>query len=462
MGVDSGIFISLVFYLAYAGVALIPYLVRRTSLKELDPLDPYFVLSILLFIYIVSTLVDFERTGLSDTLESVSSLSVVKFGLACLVGQLGLAVGELVGLRRAVRGGPRWTAGSHDIRLSLLIGPGLALAVILLPFYADRLNIFDVSSYADTAFESRLDRMLDRAAGVKDVFLREAPASLLLCACTALLLDRTRLLAFRLAAGAVLALYILTSVLSGSRGVLVATVTLPLMYYHYCVRRFSLVTMTTIGLAGVVLINALSIARVSSNPEEMIAAVTEQVATQGYGFLGVTGSGELKTSANLVRLIVGIDTGEDRYRWGEVLWSNIASTIPRPLWPERPPTGSELFAEVFFPGSLQSGQGFGSFIFQDPYWDFSFVGVFIFSLALAWSMRKFYIALVIRDGSPFWILVYAVIYSNLIISVVRGGIFAGIKGAMPPILPLLLIAAIVRFMPEERSKGRSHLSGTIR
>ena len=462
MGVDSGIFISLVFYLAYAGVALIPYLVRRTSLKELDPLDPYFVLSILLFAYIISTLIDFERTGLADTLESVSSLSVVKFGLACLVGQLGLAVGELVGTRRSEPGGSVRTAESHDIRLSLLIGPGLALAVILLPFYADRLNIFNVASYADTAFESRVDRMLDRAAGVKDVFLREVPASMLLCACTALLFDRTRLLAFRLAAGTILALYALTSMLSGSRGVLVATTLLPLMYYHYCVRRFSLVTIATMGVAGVVLVNALSIARVSSNPEEMIAAVTEQIDTQGYGFLGVAGSGELKTSANLVRLIVGIDTGEDRYRWGEVLWSNIASTVPRALWPDRPPTGSELFAEVFSPGALQSGQGFGSFIFQDPYWDFSFAGVFIFSLALAWSMRKFYIAFVIRDGSRFWILVYTIIYSNLIIAVVRSGMFAGIKGSMVPILPLLLIAAIVRFMPEEHGKGPSHLSGTIR
>lgn len=461
MGVDSGIFISLVFYLAYVGVALIPYLVRRTSIKELDPLDPYFVLSILLFFYIVSTLIDFETTGLADTLESVSSLSVVKFGLACLVGQLGLAAGELANPLRRWQGVSADTSQRRDIRLSLLIGPGLALAIIMLPFYAERLDVFNVSSYADTAFESRIERLQDQAAGLKDVFFKEVPASLLLCACTALLLDRSRLIAVRLSAGVALALYALTSTLGGARGILVATAILPLMYFHYHVRRFSLLSIALMGVAGMLLINALSIARVSSNPEEMIAAVVEQIGNEGYGAIGVSGSNELKTSANLVRLIVGIDTGEDRYRAGEVLWSNIASTVPRTFWPERPPTGSELFAEVFYPGSLQTGAGYASFLFQDPYWDFSFAGVFVFGFALAWSMRKLYASLLVRNSSPFWTLVYTIVYANLIMSVVRSGIFAGIKGALVSLIPLLLIAAIARFVPEERTKGRAHLSGSV-
>ena len=432
MGLDSGVFISLLFYLAYAGVALIPYLVRRTSLKDLDPLDPYFILSILLFFYIVSTLIDFEATGLADTLESVSSLSVVKFGFACLVGQIGLAAGELASPVQSWQGFSNNTASTRDIRLSLLVGPGLALAIIMLPFYVERLDVFNVSSYADTAFESRIERLQDQAAGLKDVFLKELPSSLLLCACTALVLDRNRLLAVRLGAGTVLALYALTSTLGGARGILVATAMLPLMYFHYHVRKFSLLTVGLMGIAGVLVINVLSIARVSSNPEEMIAAVTEQIGVEGYGFLGVSGSGELKTSANLVRLIVGIDTGEDGYRAGEVLWSNIASTVPRTFWPERPPTGSELFAEVFYPGSLQSGAGYASFLFQDPYWDFSFAGVFAFGFALAWTMRKLYASLLVRNSSPFWTLVYAIVYANLVISVVRSGIFAGIKAAQRP------------------------------
>lgn len=461
MGLDSGVFISLLFYLAYAGIALIPFLVRRTSLKELDPLAPYLVLSILLFFYIVSTLLDFEATGLTDILESASSLSVVKFGIACLVGQLGLAAGELAGPQQLWRGVSENAGASRDSRLTLLIGPGIALAIIMLPFYADRLDVFNVSSYADTAFESRLERFQDQTAGLKDVFLREVPATLLLCACTVLALDGKRLIAIRLAAGTVLALYALTSTLGGARGVLVATAILPLMYYHYQVRRFSLLAVTLMGVTGVLLINALSIARVSSNPEEMIAAVTEQIGTEGYGFLGVSGSGELRTSANLVRLIVGIDTGEDFYRSGEVLWSNIASTVPRTFWPERPPTGSELFAEVFYPGTLQSGGGFGSFIFQDPYWDFSFAGVFAFSFVLAWSVRSLYVHAIVRAGSPFSTLFYTIVYTNMVLSVVRSGIFAGIKGALVSLFPLIIIAVIARFVPEERTKDSPHISGSI-
>jgi oligosaccharide repeat unit polymerase len=174
----------------------------------------------------------------------------------------------------------------------------------------------------------------------------------------------------------------------------------------------------------------------------MIAAVTEQIGTEGYGFLEVSGSGELQTSTNLVRLIVGIDTGEDAYRWGMVTLSNILSVVPRAIWPDRPLTGAELFVETFYPGVLESGGGYGCFIFQDPYWDFGFLGVFAFAFGLALAMRKFYVGLILNNGSPFWVLLYTIVYSNMVIAVVRSGIYAGIKNSLISVVPLLLISAI--------------------
>ena len=457
MGSDSGVFISLVFYVIFGAITLLPYFIRKTSLKALDPLQPYLVISALLFIYTISTLRGFEATGLAEALESVSSYSVVKYALACLVGQFGLAMGELVGPATVWDAGQQHKIASDDVNLRLLLGPGLVLGIAALPFYVDRFDVFNVASYADAAFESRVVRSLDVTAGVKDVFLRDMPASLLLCACTALLFDGSRLFVVRLGAAAAIGAYALASLLAGWRGQLVAVALLPFMYYHYRVRKVSLVLVALVGVSGYILVNAISVARSSSDPAEMIALLTEQIGTEGFGFLEITQSGELQTSTNLVRLIVGIDTGEDAYRWGEVVASNILSTVPRVFWPDRPPTGSELFVQVFYPGVLESGGGYGSFIFQDPYWDFGFFGVFLFALGLAWAMRKVYAALIVDRGTAFSVLLYALIYGFMFLTVIRGGIFAGIKGALIPAIPLLLIAAIARFAPAQASVERSNV-----
>lgn len=458
MAFGEGSVLSIVFSVAYAIAAFLPFLLRGAPPSSIDPLQPYPVISLLLFFYSLSTLRGFEVSGLAEALESVSPFSVVKFAIACIVGQIGLAVGELSGPHRMPGHIPAGDTPDATLKLRLLIGVGLPVALLALPFYFGRLDFINVASYSDSAFETRITRMADDAAGVREVLLQEVPSILLLCGCTALMLDPRRLPVIRLAAALIFGAYALTSLLAGLRGQLATMLLLPFLFFHYRRRRLSLSMAALIVLAGYVLMNALSISRLSSNPLEMIALLTEQIASDGYGFLDVGQSGELQTSTNLVRLIVGIDTGEDTYRWGAVTASNLASTIPRMLWAERPPTGSELFVQVFHPGVLEAGGGYGSFIFQDPYWDFGLAGVFVFAACLGWLMRKVYVGLVLDRGSSFAILVYAIIYGHLVVSVIRSGIFAGLKGALVSAAPLLVIAVIAALASSnERSTAR--LSG---
>lgn len=447
---DANIFLSTAYYVLYALVVALPYVFFKPIGGQRDPLDPYLATSLLLFFYVLSALQAFEATGLAATVPNASASTVAKFAFVCLVGQFGLAMGDITGRLHARPTYPAHAASIEQFNLLLLTGPALLLALVALPFYIDRFNFFSVSSYAETAFTSRITRNLDDTKGPVDVFLREMPTSVLLCACTVFLFDWRRAVLIRLAAGAAIAAFALKGLLGGARSDLASSLLLPLMYYHYLVRRLSPTVVITVAALGYFVMHGLEFARLSSDPFEMFELLMAQIRLEGAGFLDVDRFNELQTSLNLVRIIGGIDQAEEEFRWGVVILFNFLSTIPRALWPGRPPTGSELFAEVFYPGSLEAGQGFGSFIFQDPYWDFGFAGVFLFGFALAWSVRHIYIELVINRGSPFWILLYAILYHYMVVHMIRGGIFAGIKGALVSAGPLLLIAMLPRVSQAER------------
>jgi oligosaccharide repeat unit polymerase len=453
MGADTSV-LSFVFYFAYAVLLALPYLWRRSTLREIDPLDPYLVISLLLFFYSLSTLVDFGATGLAEAFESISPATVTKYAMVCVLGQTGFAVSEILFHPKrkmsalASPGDQNSTLAflRDEQSLRLLVGPALAIVALMIPFYMQRFNIFNVASYAEWALESRIERSLDTTMGVREVFLVEGPVSLLLCACTALMFDRSRLFFGRILAGSVLVLYALVSLLAGARGQLVVVGVLAVLFFHYRVRKLGLATVLLGGIAGYFLMNGLSIARNSSNPAEMISLIADQIEYNGFQFLGI-GQGELHTSSNLLRLIGGIDTQEDTFRMGQIMMSNIVSNVPRAIWPGRPPTGSELFVQVFYPGVLDEGGGYGSFVFQDPYWDFGFAGVFLSAVAVMWLLRKVHTWLIVERGTSFSVLLYAIVYSFLVVSVIRTGIYAGVKSALIAGLPLLLLAVLVRITP---------------
>jgi oligosaccharide repeat unit polymerase len=329
----------------------------------------------------------------------------------------------------------------------------LVFALLTLPFYFHKLNFLSVSSYADTAFTSRIERSADDTLGPTDVFLREMPASLLICACTYLAFDKRRLFPVRLVAALVIGSFLMTAILAGARGELVSIMMPPLMYYHYRVRRLRLLPVVLASVLGYLTMNFIEIARKSSDPAEMLSLISQQIGLEGFAFLNVERFGEFQTSQNLVRIIEGIDAGEDTFRLGVVTLFNVLSTVPRILWPERPPTGSELFAEVFHPGSLEAGQGFGSFLLQDPYWDFGFPGVFVFAAALAFTVRRIHMELIVQRRGAFVVFLYAIVFNYLVIQVVRSGIFAGIKGGLVASAPLLAIIVLPRRREVERSRS---------
>ena len=134
---DASFVVSLWFYPLYVAIAALPFIFFRPAAQQRDPLNPYFATSLLLFLYTVSALRVFQQTGLATTVPNVTLSTIGKFALVCLVGQLGLAMGEIAGLLGARHAGRQpgldrdagWPAGTGrpaPMAAGQGLGPGTA------------------------------------------------------------------------------------------------------------------------------------------------------------------------------------------------------------------------------------------------------------------------------------------------------------------------------------------------
>jgi oligosaccharide repeat unit polymerase len=435
--------LSVSFTFSFMAIAVSPYIKAKNGEGYNDPFNPYVVLSILFYLYGVSTLLYVEENGITYNSEIVSYSPLAEYAVICLLGQVGLIVGTFVSF------GDRSFVIPQDARLSrkqlqLLIGPALVIALAMIPFFWDRFNFISVTSYAEYALESRLDRYEDVTRGVKDVFLRDSPTLVVLCAATVYLFRAQSALILRSAAFIVLGTFLTTAMLSGARSLLVLGALLPLIYMHYQVRRFSLIEMLVGSVMVYFFINSLAVMRLSSNFSEMVLLLQEDIVEKGYDFLRLSQSGELATSSNLLRLVAAIQLGETQHLLGELMISQFGAFIPRAIWPDRPFVGSELFVFTFYPGVLESGGGYGFFFHQDGYWDFGIPGVIFYAFVLGWLTSRFYKRYVILDRSSFSTLIYATLYGPLVLAVVRSGLIGSLKASLMAVFPLLLIVLLTR------------------
>ena len=435
--------LSIIFTLAYLAIALIPWSLGR-YLSSFDPFDPYFGLSVLFLLYSISTLQFVEQNQISYNLEAVTSSSLVLYVFVCLTGQFGLALGYLMVPMYRLHGAQEIGNEKSDARIRLLLGSALILSILLLPFYIERFNFLDAVSYADFALQSRIMRMADAEAGIKSVFLKDAPLQIVLCASTLMLFDPKRSMRVKGGAALVLGIYIYTSFLLGARSQIVLGALLPVMFFHYRVRKLPMIIVILGGGLTYLMVNALSVMRSSSDLGVMITLLLENISDNGLAFIELSNSGELATSSNLLTLIMGISDGRSDFSWGGLFLSQFGAFIPRALWADRPAMASELFVQRFFPGIYESGGGYGLFFHQEGYWDFGLAGVMIYAVMLGWLTGWIYANLIIKRPGSFSTLLYSVLYGTLVLGVVRSGLVGSIKGALMTALPLLVIFFLVK------------------
>jgi oligosaccharide repeat unit polymerase len=426
------------FSFVFALLSILP-LLDPVERIQMDPFRPHLGLSALLFLYSISTLIFVTSNNVTYYGEQASERNIFIYSMACLLCMAGISCGTLMtnlfrSNKQDITFLPRWVPDRVKIyKIASVLG------LIFSPFIIYKFQPWGATSYADVALSLRVEHLSDETAGIKEIFFENIPSTLILAACTFAIFDRGLHTLIRLIAGLLLLAYITTSLLSGWRGQLTFVVLIIVIYFHWKIKAIKIQYLIGAAFMGYVLINTLSIARVSSNPMEMIAAVLENFDNTGLLFLAISQSGELATSTNLLRLISGIESGESQFGYGSILFNQVSAFIPRALLPDRPPIGSELFVQTFYPGVFESGGGYGFFLPQDGYWDFGLTGVFFYSLFLGMLLESLYIWFSNRRQIDFNVLLYAVLYSQLVLAIVRSGTIGSLKAALIASIPLFII-----------------------
>lgn len=238
----------------------------------------------------------------------------------------------------------------------------------------------------------------------------------------------------------------MTNTMAGKRGVVVDALIPLVVFFHYRVRRIRLREFVAVILCGYLFINLMSVARVSSNPLEMLQLIRDAIAVAGPALLGVAATSELWTATNLHRLIEGVASNETQLTYGVSFVNEWSTLLPRFIYPDRPLTLAERFVDVFYPGLLESGGGMGLFILQEGYWAFGLIGIVITMLGFGYFLETLYRLLLTHLNSVPALLLYGFAYSPLVLSSVRNGITGSIKAAglmMAPILMALLVSKLL-------------------
>ncbi len=432
----------------YIALAAVPFVVRRSALNT-DVFRPFTGLAALLYLYSVSTPLFISTTNMTYWGEVVDAGDLATYYVACLAAIAGLSLGTVLASHADRRyGTPVIPTAPDQYQRRLLVVAALVTGILGLPFIAGKFDPTAATSYGDIALSLRVDRLADQISGPKEILFEIIPSTIVLCAATSIFFDGSRRFFLRILAGSLIALYWITSILSGWRGQLMVAILIVGIFFHYRVRAFRWTNMLIGAVLIYVLINGLSVVRASSNPVEMFAALLSAIDDRGLQFLAIEQSGELTTSTNLITLIQGIETGKTQYGWGTIALGQIAAFLPRAVLVDRPDFGSELFVKTFYPGVFESGGGYGFFVVQDGYWDFGLLGVISYCALFAYFLERMYRVLCCRFHMDLVVFLYALLYSQLVLSLVRSGIFAAIKGALivaSPMLLLLFLSRAIRF-----------------
>ena len=186
-------------------------------------------------------------------------------------------------------------------------------------------------------------------------------------------------------------------------------------------------------------VNLITVARRTADPIQMLGYVVTYLTDVGASGLGLAASGELVTGANLHKLIEGLNSGLSDYMYGRNVINEILVFVPRVLYPDRPNSMAEEFVAQFYPGVLEAGGGYGFFILQEGYWMLGLPGILISMYLYGFGLERLYRWFLRNSHSTLATVLYAWVYSILVVSSVRGGIVSSLRAALFVAFPLLCL-----------------------
>ena len=421
----------------------------RVGLKKIDTLNPILAFPLILFLYCYAGLEYFgeESTVFLGYVYPVTEESILTFALCAHVGLLAVAWSALL-----FRTGGRSHEGqSPFIQLSgqenILIQKNIRLLCALLVVlsgilagekFIKRIFPIGIDSYANRAFELRLEIAANPFGSVVDVLIMEPAITLLLVACALTVFNRESRSAWRLISVALLGSFLLTSALTGFRFWLIYGLIIIITTYHYTVRNISIIRAVFASLLVFFLMNLLSYTRNYGSLQDLIPELLMSDSSLWINFFQLSNSSELKTSITFPVLLSGINDATTFFNHGIQYLYEVAAFIPRFVWPDRPLTIAEQFAQTFDLATFQAGGGFGAFILIEGYWAAGIIGVFlsIFTVGyfIQYAHRRF------KSGRTLGgLLFFELFYLFFVVISVRSGFFGEFKAYLMACVPLFYL-----------------------
>lgn len=413
--------------------------------KPNDIFYPKYLLLTLFYLYSLSGILVIEFKGADSQGTSIPIAIVDSFIFSSLLGLSGLCFGFLAFANSKAQELKISSIKVNEQKIYTIL-KGFVLFALLVNFSGilSKYNVFSIESYADRALSYRLERRESTGSGLYEVFLVDSPVLIInfFCFYYFLKFKETNFKKYLFLIPYVFC--VLTAILSGFRSSLVNAVLPMLFLYHYHYSRFKLsipriLLYLLLGALGYFVINLLAVLRSTSDPLEMLKIIIDVFSNQGLSLFSIEKSGELETSTNLMRLMLGIQRGELDFSYGKTILDEILVYIPLAFYPGRPHTVSEQFVMQFYPAINDMGGGMGQYCLLEGYWAFGNIGIFVTSFLFSKYLVKFYryIApyLVI---SPIYVLIYSQVFDKAVLSVVRGGYIGAVKACLISSIVIML------------------------
>jgi len=413
----------------------------KPSPSGIDIFRPYLLTSILLYLYSLSGILFVETTSLNLYGEFVTERSSIIFVFASLLTQLGITLGFVSHTKSFAYSTIAKESKKND-EINYLVFFAIFFSIIFFSFIYKSFLPSEAISYTEWSLQSRVDKLSSNSSGLKEIIFQNTPTVLLICALIHILFANKYNFFLRLFSLILISLYLYTQFLSGARANLMIAMLLLSVYINYRVYKFNLMQVILGGASVYILINLISILRLTSNPIEMIYILSDQLSSSGLAFLSLQRSGELLTSLNAITIIEGVESGATTFQSGSLFLNQVLAFIPKFIWPARPEFASVLFVKHFYPGIYDMGGGFGFSVVAEGFWEFGLIGCVFYGFLTGFFSERIYQIFLATKHNEIYLFLYALIFSRIVILIHRSGLFSSIKAALIVSIPILFILLI--------------------
>lgn len=432
----------------FASLMLLSPTIYFYSKKGIDLFSPLYLFLAAFFLYSVAGGKYIEINGTERTGGIIEKDTLSRYYFTCILALLSFAQGIIIARYKGFKK-VRFKAINQYLNPYYLIAFAITIALPFINRLYSKFDFINAKPYRTNSLVSRLEFKENTAQGIIDVIFVIGPLSCIIFAITILFFSKKSSVIIKFISLSIFGVAIFTALKSGLRGQIVSMALIPIIYYHYQVKKIKLGAggMIMVLLSAITLymfMRSLEVMRVQIEVQDFISFFLKEFDRVGWELFALSNVGELLTSTNQMVLMQSISEGHTDLSYGATFLNDILSFIPRAIYPDRPLPLSEYFAFSFYHEFWKQGGGFGLFITMESFWAFGYLGVYFYFIAFGYILQQGYIYLT-HNSSKIRTFIYIQFFMVFVAYSTRSGILLSIKGFLMAILTFMLFVVLNQY-----------------